>query len=56
MVPEVGIRGAGFEVDGFQMHHVEGGAVGGDYEGADVAAHGVWEGRQNGWSLFFVVL
>ena len=50
VVAERGVGGVGFEVDGFDVDHVQGGAVGGDYEGADVAAHGL-EGRQNGGLL-----
>ena len=46
MVAERGVGGVGFEVDGFDVDHVEGGAVGGDYEGSDVAAH-LLEGGQN---------
>ena len=39
MVAERGVGGVGFEVDGFDVDHVDGGPVGGDYEGSDVAAH-----------------
>ena len=39
VVAERGGGGVGFKVYGFYMDHVQGGAVGGDYEGADVAAH-----------------
>ena len=47
MMAERGVGGVGFEVDGFDVDHVEGGAVGGDYESSEVAAH-VLEDRHNG--------
>ncbi len=39
MVAERGVGRVGFEVDGFDVDHVEGGTVRGDYEGSNVAAH-----------------
>ena len=47
MMAEQGVGGVGFEVDGSDVDHVEGRAVGGDYESSEVAAH-VLEDRQNG--------